>query len=271
MTDLFKNIDWRKQIFPRRENLTDDLTTIDFLKAAALILMIIDHVGWLLLPDFEILRTVGRLSAPLWFFLIGYARTREIPMRWFIAVFILFLSSVLVGLQPIPLSILMVMALTRVIIDPFWRWAKNYQVYFWWMILLLIFFAYPTDMFLEYGTMGFLIALAGYAVRNRADIIQDFGNRFPEMLMIVALGAYGTLEAMIFGMSAINVMILAAGLIGTYFILIDFESKTLPGTAGDVQAPLVRFMGRYTLEIYVIHLLILKAVFGLQMIARWVL
>lgn len=263
--------DWKTRLFPPRDNLPRDLTTIDYLKAVALTLMIIDHIGWLLFPQIEMFRVLGRLCVPLWFFLIGYARTRDIPMRWLVGGIILLASSLAVGLSPLPLSILFTMALIRLAIDPFWRLAERKPVYFWWFILLLIFFGYVTNMVVEYGTWGFLLALCGYAIRHREEVEDAFGqtmrHNLPEFLMIVVLAAYGLFEAFVFQFSLVGAAVLMAGLIGTYFVLQGFQSRTLPGTADKDGAGLLRIMGRYTLEIYVIHLLLLKAVYGLKKLA----
>lgn len=264
-------IDWKLRIFPPRPELPADLTSIDYLKSAALILMIIDHVGWLLFPEIEWFRVLGRLCVPLWFFLIGFARSRDIPAKWLIAGIVLLISNMLVGLAPLPLSVLFTMALTRLCLDPFWRIAEGKGVYFWWFVLLLAFFGYATGLVVEYGTIGFLLACCGYAVRQRQEVDDALGQTMqrtvPEVLMMVTLLAFGFLETLVFGFSIVAVMVMGAGLLAEYFILQNFESKTLVGTADRPAAPLIRFMGRYTLEIYVLHLLLLKAVYGLQVLA----
>lgn len=50
------------------------------LKAIAIITMLIDHVGYVLFPDLLILRVIGRLSFPIFTFLIaeGYYHTKDI-------------------------------------------------------------------------------------------------------------------------------------------------------------------------------------------------
>jgi hypothetical protein len=259
------------KIFPPRPDLPADITTLDILKSAAVVLMIIDHVGWLLFPQFEMLRVLGRLCVPLWFFLIGYARSRDIPARWMVGGIILLASSLVVGLPALPLSVLFTMALIRLCLDPFWRLAERHGVYFWWFILLFVFFGYVTNLVVEYGTLGFALACCGYAIRHRQEVDDAFGQTMhrtvPEVLMMAVLLAFGFIETLSFGFSIMGVMVLTAGLLGEYFILQNFEAKTLPGTAGKPHAPLLQFMGRYTLEIYVIHILILKGVFGLSLLA----
>lgn len=267
----FSFANWRSQIFPPRPDLPQDLTTIDYMKATAIVLMVIDHVGWLLFPEIDWLRVLGRMCVPLWFFLIGYARARDVPGRWLVAGLILMAASMLVGIPPIPLSVLFTMALIRLTIDPFWRFVAQKPVYFWWIIILLGFFGYATDMLLEYGTMGFLLALNGYVVRYREEVAEKLGAQIPQQLMIVSLVIFGAIECLKFGFPLLQSMVVAAGFIGLYFVMQGFAVKTLPGTGAGAQAPLVRFLGRYTLEIYVIHLLILKGVFGLQKLAVFVI
>lgn len=59
------------------------------IKLIAVILMVIDHVGYFLFPDILILRIIGRLSFPLFAFLIvkGYGYTRN-KWRYFFRLFI---------------------------------------------------------------------------------------------------------------------------------------------------------------------------------------
>ena len=45
--------------------------SVSTLKIIALLTMIIDHIGALLFPDIEILRIIGRLSFPIYAYLIG--------------------------------------------------------------------------------------------------------------------------------------------------------------------------------------------------------
>jgi hypothetical protein len=190
-----------------------------------------------------------------------------VPVRWLVGGIILLFSSMLVGLPPLALSILFTMAITRLLIDPFWRFVEARPWYFWWMVLLLIFGAWASDLLVEYGTMGFLLACAGYGVRHREEVAETIGKSVPQTLMMAAYTAFGVFSCVKFGFSLMACMVVAAGLIGTYFVLQDFESRVLPGTANRPATPLVHFLGRYTLEIYVLHLVLLKAIFGLRVLA----
>ena len=50
------------------------------LKIIAITSMLIDHIGSVLLPDYNILRIIGRLSFPIFAFLVveGYFHTRDV-------------------------------------------------------------------------------------------------------------------------------------------------------------------------------------------------
>lgn len=266
-----KGINWRAQFFPKRDDLPADVTSYDVLKAFAVGLMIVDHVGWLLFQDIEWFRVLGRLCVPVWFFLIGYAYTRAVPWRWYAAGAILAVSSMVVGIDPLPLSVLFTMAAVRYVLDPAWRFMAARPIYFWWMVLLLAFFGYASDMLFEYGTMGLLMAMVGYVLRNREEAAEAMGEGFPRIFTIAVLAAFGGMELLKFGFTMLPAMVLVAGLVGVYFVLEGFKGETLHGTAAKSHAPLLKFMGRYSLEIYVLHLLILKGVFGLQMLAARVI
>ena len=230
--------------------------------------MIIDHVGYLLFPGVEWFRVLGRMCVPIWFFLLGFSNSREVPTRWLAAGLIMFASSIIVGLPPVPLSVLFTMALIRLVMVPFWGFLQRHAFYFWWIALLLLFVGYATDMLVEYGTLGLLLAMTGYAKRHEGEVESWLGAHMQSLFMVMVLVGFGVIESLKFGFSGLAVMVLAGGFIAVYFVLQTFEVKTYPGTADDASAPLIRFCGRYTLEIYVIHLLILKGVFGLKTLAN---
>ncbi len=60
-----------------------------YLKWIAVILMIIDHIGFFLFPQYRILRIIGRLSFPIFAFLIanGYKYTRD-KKKYFLRLFV---------------------------------------------------------------------------------------------------------------------------------------------------------------------------------------
>jgi TraX protein len=54
----------------------------DWLKTAAIILVAVDHFGYFFMEDDRWWSVFGRLAAPTFFFLMGYAQTRTVPLHW---------------------------------------------------------------------------------------------------------------------------------------------------------------------------------------------
>ena len=50
----------------------------DWLKTAAIILVVVDHIGYFFIEDDHWWSVFGRLAAPTFFFLLGYAQTRTV-------------------------------------------------------------------------------------------------------------------------------------------------------------------------------------------------
>jgi surface polysaccharide O-acyltransferase-like enzyme len=54
----------------------------DWLKTAAIILVAVDHIGHFFMDDDRWWSVFGRPAAPTFFFLMGYAQTRTVPLHW---------------------------------------------------------------------------------------------------------------------------------------------------------------------------------------------
>src|SRR6478735_6738629 len=54
----------------------------DWLKTVAIISVSVGHFGFFFMEDDRWWSVVGRLAAPTFFFLLGYAQTRTVPLRW---------------------------------------------------------------------------------------------------------------------------------------------------------------------------------------------
>src|SRR5271169_4200101 len=54
----------------------------DWLKTAAIILVAVDHFGYFFMDDDRWWSVFGRPAAPTFFFLMGYAQTRAVPLNW---------------------------------------------------------------------------------------------------------------------------------------------------------------------------------------------
>lgn len=240
--------------------LPADLTSADLLKALAVILMIADHVGYYLYPDVLWLRIAGRLSIPVWFFLIGYAGTRPVPDRWWIGGGILVLATLVGGQYLFPLNILFTLALTRLCIARVMAAALRGPEAFAGMALLLFFLSFPTAVILEYGTLGLLFAMLGYLRANKGEIVIK-----PKMMagFMVWLAVCASMMILIKmpALSLLQFVLFEIGLTAVLGILFCYRPQVYPGFRrfGGLFLPVLRLLGRRTLEIYVLHVLILLA------------
>lgn len=58
------------------------LHNTDWLKTVAIILVTLDHVGYFFSENELWWCVFGRLAAPMFFFFLGYAQTRIVPLNW---------------------------------------------------------------------------------------------------------------------------------------------------------------------------------------------
>lgn len=249
------------------KEITRNLTSYDFLKMAAVLLMFVDHVGDYFFHDELWLRVIGRFCVPIWFFLIGYARSRDIGVKlwgWMTVLAIVELSS---GLGVFAVNILLTMILIRVSIDPIMQRTSNDESAFWGIVVTLLCLSIPSAMFFEYGTLGFLIAIFGYWVRLKQDGAERYGAPVKatqvQTYMIFATFSFVFIQYMTFGFSQNQFFVLAGSITVIMMALSSFkmvEYAKLTQAMPRLFVWIVQIFGRHTMEIYVIHLILLNIV-----------
>ncbi len=232
------------------------VTSYDLIKTAALITMIIDHAGVYFFPDDMWWRAVGRLSAPFWLFLVGYARSRDLSPKLWIGLIVLTASSFISGGPVFPLSILLTILIIRLTIDKIGPYMVSEQERMM-AVATIFFFASPFTFFLmDYGSLGYLTALFGYIARLRYE-----GKKYKDELLfaMVAFGFYTAMCYFTFDFSNAQFAFILIGCAVVYKTLYDFRPATYPALSNKVYSPLLKFMGSRTLEIYVLHIVVFRA------------
>ena len=80
-----------------------------------ILLVAVDHFGYFFMADDLWWSLFGRLAAPTFFFLVGYAHTRTVPGHWiWLGVLLTTLASWNAGWRWVPQNILMSFALIRI-------------------------------------------------------------------------------------------------------------------------------------------------------------
>ncbi len=234
-------------------SLPRSLTSYDVLKSLAVVLMIIDHVGHFFYPEEMWFRVFGRMCVPIWFFLIGYANTKGVPLLYLLGgVLLALVNWVFLG-NLLPLNIVLVLMLYRMIIDEVMaRALKDYEGFFG-VGLILVILAYPSLFVLEYGTFALFFVMFGYIMRHRAMIdikqwvfwLYFFGVSFG---FVVMQGAF------LPTITGVQFAVMAAGVLGVMYGLYQFKPMKFETISGAKIWPL-QFFGRRTMEVYVLHFL----------------
>jgi len=247
---------------PSREARPVDNT--DWLKTGAIILVAVDHIGYFFIDDAEWWSVFGRLAAPSFFFLMGYAATRTIPFQWIvIGIFLTLLESSNEGWSWVPLNILISFALVRL--------ARPYveillQKYHWITVNLLVFgliaVLHISGEIVDYGSSGWLWAFVGLCQRLYTDHKSESAKGGMEQNIgamrlaacLAAASVYIWQEQLEFSFSQIQLAIFILGVCILSTIMCRFFRGPSPvQPPGSINA-VVRFSGRHTLEIYAIQL-----------------
>jgi hypothetical protein len=240
-------------MFCRLRKYQGQLTSEDVLKSIAMIFMIIDHVGFYLFPDILFLRMIGRFSAPIWLFLIGYhfkSRNVKRLQPLFIGGTLLLIVHMILGLPLFPLNILFTIMLISGAALPLAR-PHHYQSprgfldYAGIMILLL----FPTLALFDYGSVAILWAFFGMVLA-----MPNVPHSVRLMAAATVWGAYVFIQSLIFALPVLVMIIFAVGmiaLIAGLWLFTDYAAQKQ--WKASILAIPIQIMGRYSLEIYVLH------------------
>lgn len=243
-----------------QKQLPYNLTIYDFFKTAAVILMLVDHFGYYFYPDETWFRVFGRLCVPIWFFLIGYARSRDLSAKLWIGGIILVAANIPTGQFILPLNILFTMIFVRLILDHIMVHVIKGPNEFWAINIMLLLLALPSFIITEYGTQAVIMAMYGWFIRHRDN------ENVPDNMLVqhtaFALISFVLIQGFLFGMGQAQFMVLQIGILAVMGVLFFFKPVEFPKLTKAMPAPALWFFkigGRRTLEIYVFHLVLFKA------------
>lgn len=241
------------------KKIPTSLTSYDLLKAFAVITMVLDHVGFYFFPDDLWWRAAGRMSAPVWLFLIGYARSRDLPPKLWGGAGILILASGVFGPAILPTNILVNIVFIRLVLDTVMEKLGGRISNVIEVSVLIVLLLIPTGFITDYGTAGLAVAIFGAYARR----VHDGGDHRQAMMIsgVAAYGLYAALFAISFSFSPAQM----AATFGLSALSFAMAYRFKPSTLSDLTARLPSFAvwflqlcGRRSLEIYVGHLLVFK-------------
>ena len=263
------------KIQPVNKNFPNAVDSTDWLKTAAIILVSVDHFGYFFMEDDRWWSVFGRLAAPAFFFLIGYAKTRTVPLRWiWLGVILTLLDSWNADWTWVAPNILLSFALIR-LARPYLQTLvqRHGWVAFALLVSALVAVLPITANIVDYGAEGWLWALFGLYQRMYVDgksatdvdgaapssappahaLIENAGlMRLLACLVAAVVYIWQEQKEYSFPPIYFAVVILGVGVLSVSLCLfLRGPSRIQPPGA---LAFALRFIGRHTLEIYAIQL-----------------
>ena len=225
------------------------LTSTDLLKLAGLALVLVDHYGLFFDPDQTWWRVFGRPAAPIFFFLIGFARTNAIPAYWLV------LGAILTGLDVISdgrdasLNILFSFALLRLVLPHVESFIAHKRFALPLLALLLAALAPLFGNVIEYGLSGWLWALLGLSARLA--IAGEPGSALVRNIVALICGSFYLFsESLFWELDFAQVFTLALLTGALAATLLAFHRKDLEWSPPAPLARALNWIGHRSLEIY---------------------
>ena len=246
----------------------------DWLKTAAIIFVSAGHLGFFFMEDELWWSVFGRFAAPPFFFLVGYAQSRTVPLHWIgIGVILTLLESWNADWTWVAPNILLSFVLIR-IARPYVQMFLQNRGWLAFVVLVSVLLALlpAAAKIVDYGAEGWLWALFGVCQRRYLDGISaattdgSRGSPAPTLTATDAAGLMRLLACLVaavvfvwqeqkeFSFPAVHLAVVVLGLGVLSISLCLFtrgESRFQPP---EKIASTLRFVGRHTLAIYAIQL-----------------
>ncbi len=238
-------------MFQRYHHYGPELNSHDVIKFTALVLMLIGHVGGFLYPETQEFRLVGRFAFPLFLFLVGYALKYEFRRDIALAAVAVVVADLLMGYPPFPLTILVTIMLTRMILLAMQKKKilEGKELWAWFVLLFVLWI--PSSLLLDYGSFAVMFAVCGYLVRKKRKDWQAKTFYGLTLLSYLAVQSYS------FDFNIWQMALLATGMLGGGYLLMRYYHFQVFNVKGWEFVP-VMFAARYALIIYALHVIVFK-------------
>jgi hypothetical protein len=216
----------------------------DALRTIAVIAMIIDHVGLFFYPEYEFLRVPGRVVMPIFCFFTGYNFTKPKLKILILGLMINVMEYLCIG-HIITLNILVSIYISQCALYLLYKSHKTSEWDLLGFILLLILCNYIALHIIEYGTLTIAFAIAGAYLKNKEDIGFVPFLCLLHVLFTIALFNFNFLN---------NLIATTLICITSYFLRAGNFNKSVNFRVVQI--------GRYSLMIYVTHLIFIIALYS---------
>jgi len=221
----------------------------DLLKSIAILVMIIDHAGFYFFPEELWLRAIGRVSAPIWFFFVGYNykfSNTHLDQIFYFAVFLQLIICFVGNNSLFPLNILFTIIISKRILAYYEQYIKNASVGTMFLVALVIVLYSPTNNFTQYGILGVYMSLWGYHYKHR------IGNKLNQLLLSFIL--IFITQSQVFNFAISEQIIFVILLCLTKYALYVYSPIKL--NINGLLKYIINISSRYSLYIYCMHVIL---------------
>ena len=209
--------------------------------------MLADHIGYYLQPDQLAWRIIGRAAFPIFLFLVGYSGKFAFSGRLALAAFFIAASQYYFGFNYLPLNILFSIAITRLILLGLLKtgYLQRLRVEPYMLALLLFI---PLWFTVDYASIGFLYALAGYHCRKNPQ------SKESDLALLIAVISHAMLTLYSFNFSTPQLSFVLLILLGQLFYFRRLEKFCCPPLSWE---KILLLLSRNSLTFYVVHCFLL--------------
>ena len=238
------------------------VTHLDIIKTIAVIVMVIDHAGMYFFPDIPLLRAIGRIGMPVWFFMVGYASGRDFPNRLLIGALLLAVVDIVLFNRVFPMNALITIIILRFTIDHVMEFMLRSRYVFILLSVLLTLFYVATNLVIEYGTLALLFSCLGYLTRHKDKVmaLTFITNKdyivFSGWIFVV----FCLFQNAVFKFDDIQFAMMGVLTFACVGTLMTMRPMTFPQIKDRSMVLMLQYCGRNTLDIYVAHLLVFKVI-----------
>lgn len=219
----------------------------DVYKDIAFITMIIDHIGFYLLPQFKILRLIGRISAVIYAILFGMTQHKNRNKMLTFAVIISIVQILFLGIM-FPLNIFYNFYISSYIINYLYDIYNKYPYLIFGLFLPVLFpLGVITDQIIEYGVFFLGFMLCGKIFIKEKKTIQD---KLLTLLIFLIYSFYPTYN---FKFNMASSIILFIAFMILYFMIFNFKFDEIKNVKYE---NFLLFISRYSMELFLIQMII---------------
>lgn len=234
------------------EKMNRKYNTYDVVKDIAFITMIIDHIGYYLMPKLLFLRLIGRISAVLYAILFGINKNHKNINKLFTFAIITAIVQLIMLDSVFPTNIFFNFFISLFLVD-YLELAYNKYPYIFCCIFIPLLFPVGiiTDQITEYGLFLTALIFSGRIFSKEEKDKKDL------IITLIVFLIYFIYSSRNFKFSIFQSIILFIFLACIYINMFDFKSKEIDNVKCET---FLLVISRYSMELFVIQTIIFSLI-----------